>query len=327
MDTITPTLEQDAVEEDSKVVLEKEEEAANEDGYSRDSIMEGIMHNRNEALKAEIALDAVEVPEQLEEVPSEIEVKVNGETRKVSATDIEEYQKGVAADEKFRDVAAKKEDLKKRETAFAERERAFKLQREQVEHDATIKVEPKVESVVEKKKEAAFSDDDADALITAIFAEDREGVTKAIKKIQVPKETVTVMPAPAAAPAPTITPADIDSAIDQREKRKELSKAVARFGKEYPSLKKNFSAEVDAQTIVEQQKNPEASFWEIIQGAAEHVKQKAAEVVGTTSPPEKKTVPVNTQVRSTVTRRFTAPPKKGEGKTPFEEIRASRGQG
>lgn len=312
-----PTLDKDAVDASGKVEIELTNDAVLEDdARDRDTIMESIMVNRNTELEDEIALDVPPVVEIVEVEESEIAVKINGEERTISESDIKEYQKGVAADEKFKEVAREKKALEQREAAFAQREAAFIAEREKAAATPVSEPVPVVD------------DDDLDAtaesLITSVFAEDKEGVKRILKK------TLARPPAPVAEPQ-VITPADIDAVMDQRERSKTLKDAVMRFNEEYPELSKGFSEDVDRQTIVEMQSDPEATPWDIIKRSAEHVKEKMATALKVTAGAEEapaKIAPVVTPVRSTVTRRFKAPVvKKGSDRSPFEEIQDARGQG
>ena len=300
----TPTLNKDAVEVDDKVELTLAQDAVLDDSTSRsrEEIMSSIVEKRNAEVDSEIALDVEDVK------PEKIAVKINGEESMVTPEEIKDYQKQRAADEKFREVDKDKKALAEREKAFAAREAAFAKER------AKVMAKPAVKPV----QVDIDLDSTAEELITSVFAEDKEAVKKVLAKMR------SAPAAPTAQPA-RVTNGDIEAVITQRERRIELQKAVKRFETDYADLS-DFRDNVDKRTIVEQQKDPNATPWEIIDRSAKHVRTSMAAVLGAKSKEVEPKKTGATPIRSTVTRRFVAPVPKDTGATPFEEIAAARGQ-
>jgi len=318
--TIETTIREDAVDVEEAVEADnvsiQEDDAAVEEAEaqksSRDQIVDKIAEKRNEEVQAEILPDAPAADAE-ELVEKKIKVKVDGVESEVTEAEIREYQKQKAADVRMQNIAKEREALEAREAEIKAKEDLL------IQRGITPSGPPApVEKPVNK-----FSEDDADNLITAVFAEDKAKVMEIMSKAGAGAVAPQVVTQPA-----TISAEEFNRRLDAREAEKARVDAVAKFEKEYPDLNENFKSVVDNQTVVEMEKTPDAAPWEIIQRAAEHVKKVMSESLGVA--PEKKVEAVKrttTPIRSTVSKRFQQPVRKAAAKTPFEEIASTRYQG
>lgn len=289
----TPTPTKDAV--DGKVELELAKDSIlTNNGKSREELMDSIVKNRNAEVDSEMALDE----EVKAKEPEKIAVKINGKESMVTPEEIREYQKAKAADEQFREVAKSRKELEDREKRIAAREAEIARQK-----------------ATPPPANDPDLDETATELINSVFAEDKDAVKKVLAKLRPAAPTHITQTV-------RMTDEELETAFERRSRREALREAVKRFDTDYSDLSE-FRDNVDRRTIVEQQADPSAAPWDIIDRAAKHVRSSIASIQ-TTAKGEKKVG--TTPIRSTVTRRYVAPTPKESGKTPFEEIAAARGQ-
>jgi hypothetical protein len=293
----------------------------------RSEIMDQIVKKRRQELDQEIEEDlpaeesfeekiAVAEPEPVKE-PERLTVKIDGEERKVTEAEIREYQKQVAADKRLEEAAALRRSLEERQAAIEARERELEARR-------TVEVEDDIDPSVL-----------AEDLIESVTMEDKERTTEIIKKLRGKKDVAAIQQAPA------VDPRYIDSAVTAALDRKEQAKAVERFNSEFPELatRPGFRAEVNARTIEEWKIDPAASYWDVIERAANHVKRELSSVFGVKqearkSDPvkealearaEKKRVAADS-VKSGVSARAPSETVSRPVLTPFQQLQKARGQ-
>jgi len=293
----------------------------------RDDVMSDIVARREAQLKAESA-ESVPVQEPAAPTPAEpvaaepvaaepISIKVDGEEREVTPQDIIDYQKHKAADQRLREAAETRARLVKREQDLKQREALLAQQ-----------------AVQAPESNDEDLDDLADQLIDGTFSEDRNAIKKVLVKLR------SNQAAPQPVMAPVITEEDIDKRIALRDQRMEHKRMLNKFAKVYPELNANSALlnSVDARTVIERQKDPTSSDWDIIDRSAKHVKAEIKKALGV----EMDAPAVDAEIQQRIDRKksmgtpvvptakATAPlndSQGGEELTAFQIIQQARGQG
>ena len=306
---------------------------------SRDDVMAQITERRNKELQDEID----EAPEEVKPVEPEVEteeeedtvpeidvevepiepevktvkVKVDGVESEVTEKEIREYQKQKAADKRLDELSRAKEDLSKRQAAL----------------DAKEKEIQEAQAVID-----AAENDNADELATkltsSMFEEDKEAVAEVIREIIAKRDAKAI---PAAEPV-KIDSTEVSQHVNDALNERDRKKAIAKFDEEYPELasRSGLRAEVNARTIVEMQEDPEASFWKVIERAAEYVKDDLAGVMGVETKSEvsdelarraEKKSDLGNSVKTVVSKKAAMVTKpKAKKLTPFQQLQKARGQ-
>lgn len=251
---------------DPQVPIESEVEVG------RDTIMDRIHERRKKEIEAEISLDNPEAtldpnpeptqdpivdpelpPDPVETPEKTVIIKVDGVETAVTEAEIREYQKNQAADLRLEEANRRAKELEAREADLAKRLATLESSK--------------------KKEDRTNLANLSQQLISGVYDEDSDKVAEILAEF---KELASAeqLAAPSAS--------DIEAAVERTMLERERKAAITRFASEYPALDKNVGLRgaVDARTVVELEKDPEAPVWDIIDRAAKHVTEETAAALG-----------------------------------------------